>query len=41
MQMSGLEKVAVFVSCLVLSAGVWFWVRQILAAIELLRLAEG
>lgn len=41
LRMSGLEKLAVVASCLVLSAGAWFWVRQIMAAIELLQMAQG
>lgn len=41
MQVSRLEKFAVVVCCLVLGAGVWFWIRQVLAAIELLQMVEG
>jgi len=38
---STLEKFAVVVCSLVLGAGTWFWVEQVLAAIELLQMMEG
>ena len=41
MQVTALEKVAVVVCCLVLGVGTWFWIRQVLAAIELLKMLEG
>ncbi len=41
MPVSTLEKVAIVVCCLVLGSAVWFWSRQILAAIELLQMAQG
>ena len=41
MPISRLEKSAVVVCCLVLGAGVGFWIRQILAAIELLQMVQG
>lgn len=39
--MSTLEKFAVVICCLVLAAGAWFWVEQVLAAIALLQMTEG
>lgn len=41
MRVSALEKVAVVVCWLVLGVGTWFWIRQVLAAIELLQMLEG
>ncbi len=41
MRVSTLEKFTVVVCCLVLGVGTWFWITQVLAAIELLQMLEG
>jgi len=41
MPVSTFEKIAVVVCCLVLGSGAWFWGKQVLAAVELLQMAQG